>query len=94
MTEPRHHASAPQHRPADRRDVSGHTALLVDAAAAAEMLGISTRNLWSLTKRGAVPVRRIGRSVRYSPTELQSWVAAGCPTEPGAAERLRKGGRS
>lgn len=64
--------------------------LLIDAARACELLGIGRRSLWSLTNRGAVPSVRIGRLVRYAPAELERWIAAGCPTEPGAADRIRK----
>ena len=63
--------------------------LLIDAKAAAAMLAISPRKLWTLTRCDAIPARRIGRSVRYCPAELQAWVADGCPTEPGAADRVR-----
>lgn len=64
------------------------TQLLIDAKAAATILALGARTLWTLTKCGAVPVRRIGRSVRYCPAELRGWIAAGCPTEPGSADRL------
>lgn len=65
--------------------------LLIDAKAAASRLAMSPRTLWSLTKCNAIPSRRIGRSVRYCPDELRAWVAAECPTEPGAAARVREG---
>jgi len=67
-----------------------HTPLLIDAKAAAALLAISPRKLWTLTRCNAIPSRRIGRAVRYCPTELRLWVVAGCPTEPGAAERVRR----
>lgn len=70
------------------------TKLLIDAKAAARLLSIGGRKLWSLTKCDAVPSQRIGRAVRYCPAELRAWIAAGCPTEPGAAHRVRKGVRS
>lgn len=63
--------------------------LLIDVKAAAAMLDISTRLLWTLTKCHAIPVRRIGRAVRYAPDELRAWVAAGCPATPGSADRVR-----
>jgi predicted DNA-binding transcriptional regulator AlpA len=62
--------------------------LLIDAKAARAMLSIGERRLWLLTNCNAIPSRRIGRSVRYAPTELRAWIAAGCPTEPGSAERI------
>jgi predicted DNA-binding transcriptional regulator AlpA len=67
-----------------------HIRLLVDAKAAAEILSLGARTLWSLTNCGAIPSRRIGRLVRYCPRELSAWVEAGCPTAPGAGDRLRK----
>ncbi|MEM1330160.1 MAG: helix-turn-helix domain-containing protein [Planctomycetota bacterium] len=63
---------------------------MLDAKAAAALLSIGARTLWSLSKCNAIPNRRIGRSVRYCPVELQAWVAAGCPIEPGAATRVLK----
>jgi predicted DNA-binding transcriptional regulator AlpA len=65
------------------------TRLLIDTQAVCATLSLSPRTVWSLTNRGALPSRRVGRSVRYCPAELRAWVEAGCPTEPGAAERVR-----
>jgi predicted DNA-binding transcriptional regulator AlpA len=62
--------------------------ILVDADRAAALLCIGQRTLWSLTKRQAIPSKRIGRLVRYSPEELASWASAGCPTEPGSANHI------
>lgn len=44
--------------------------LLVDPPAAAEMLSISKRKLWTLTNEQFIPVVRIGRSVRYDVRDL------------------------
>lgn len=68
---------------------SSHEPMLIPAKEAAERLSLSVRKLWSLTQCRALPSRRIGRSVRYSPVELHAWITAGCPTEPGAADRIR-----
>lgn len=65
-------------------------ALLIDAKAASLALSIGSRRLWELTDCGAIPCRRIGRLVRYSPDELAAWVDAGCPTEPGAGAAIRE----
>jgi len=62
--------------------------LLIDAKAAAVMLAIGSRTLWTLTKCQAIPSRQIGRSVRYCPEELRAWVVCGCPTDPGSAQKL------
>jgi len=67
-----------------------HTPLLINAMAAAVLLAISPRKLWTLTRCNAIPSRRIGRAVRYCPSELRLWVVAGCPTDPGAAERVQR----
>lgn len=66
------------------------TPLLIDAKAACVMLCMGERRLWVLTNCKAIPSRKIGKSVRYSPDELAAWVACGCPTNAGAADRLRK----
>jgi predicted DNA-binding transcriptional regulator AlpA len=63
---------------------------MIDAKATCEAIHIGKRKLWELTNCNAIPCRRIGRSVRYVPAELQAWIDCGCPTEPGSAERVRK----
>ncbi len=68
----------------------GSLPLLIDAIAARAMLCMSARRLWTLSNCQAVPSYRVGRSVRYAPTELAAWVACGCPTEPGSAARVRR----
>ncbi len=40
----------------------------------AKTLAISERTLWSLTQRGMVPSVRIGRSIRYDPRSLSTWI--------------------
>ncbi|HYE60701.1 MAG TPA: hypothetical protein VD997_01785 [Phycisphaerales bacterium] len=63
--------------------------LLIDAKAARVMLCMGERRLWMLTNCGAIPSRKIGKSVRYSPEELAAWVALGCPTDSRAGEQIR-----
>jgi excisionase family DNA binding protein len=58
---------------------------------AAVYLGISERTLWSLVNIGAVPHRRVGRAYLFHRAELDAWFDAGCPTDAGAAERVREG---
>ena len=65
--------------------------LLLDGKATQCTLKIGERRLWVLTNCNAIPSYRIGKSVRYSPAELAAWVACGCPTDPGSAERVRRG---
>jgi predicted DNA-binding transcriptional regulator AlpA len=64
--------------------------LLIDAKAAYALLCMGERRLWELTNCRAIPSHRVGRSVRYVPAELAAWVAAGCPTESGAGDRIRR----
>jgi predicted DNA-binding transcriptional regulator AlpA len=68
--------------------------LLIDAKAAAAILAIGARTLWRHTCSGAIPSHRIGRAVRYRPEELRRWIDAGCPTTPGAGDRLRQAGEA
>ena len=49
--------------------------LLLRPTEAASSLSISPRKLWALTQpRGPIPSIRCGRAVRYSPTDLQTWI--------------------
>lgn len=48
--------------------------LLMTADQAAASLAISPRKLWGLTQSGEIPHLRIGRSVRYDPDDLRSWI--------------------
>lgn len=55
-------------------------AILIDAKAAARMLGVSTRTVARLRDRRAMPGPvRIGTSLRWRRDELAEWIAAGCP---------------
>lgn len=51
--------------------------LLVDPRTAAKLLAISPRTLWSLTKCGEIPYRKIGRLVRYNRRDLLTFADAG-----------------
>ena len=75
-------------------EASHSTPLLIDAKQAAVMLSLGARRLWSLTNCRAIPSRKIGRSIRYVPEEISAWIASGCPTDPGAADRVRGAIRS
>ncbi len=87
------HPSESAPKPASKRggksDTQEYTPLLIDAKAAAAMLALGARTLWSLTNCRAIPSRKIGRAVRYAPEELQAWIAADCPTDAGAADQVR-----
>jgi predicted DNA-binding transcriptional regulator AlpA len=66
----------------------GAAGILINVPAACTTLCMGPRRLWTLTNNGAIPSRKIGRSVRYVPAELAAWVAAGCPCEAGAGDRI------
>ena len=64
--------------------------LLVGAKEASRLLSISTRTLWTHTKSNAIPSKRLGNRVLYSPEELHAWQEINCPTDPGAADGVRR----
>ena len=64
--------------------------LLINSKDASEILGISSRKLWSLTNCNAIPSRKIDSMVRYSLAELAAWCECGCPTNAGAGDQVRK----
>lgn len=50
--------------------------LLWTSRQAAKALAISERKLWDLTDTGAIPCVRIGRAVRYDPSDIRAWIDA------------------
>jgi predicted DNA-binding transcriptional regulator AlpA len=73
---------------ADLPNVPVAAPTLIKVPAACEFLCMSPRRLWTLTNNGAIPSRKIGRSVRYVPAELAAWVTAGCPCKAGSGTRI------
>jgi excisionase family DNA binding protein len=55
--------------------------LLFDEEQAAAILSLSQRKLWELAARGAIKSVKIGSLKRYRRTDLEDWVASGCPTQ-------------
>lgn len=55
--------------------VSEDGPLLLTSREAAQRLRISERSLWQLAKDGRLPVVRLGRSVRYSISDLQALIS-------------------
>ena len=61
--------------------------LLLPARAVAELLGISTRQVWSLKATGQLPQPlRLRRSVRWRCDKLITWLDAGCDMRQFGAE--------
>jgi excisionase family DNA binding protein len=54
--------------------------LLIDSRQVGELLNLSTRTIWRLLSAGKLPQPvRIGRSVRWSRSDIEIWIANGCP---------------
>ncbi len=64
-------------------------AALLDVEAVAELLDCSTRHVYRLADAGRLPRPvKLGALVRWPRTDLNDWLAAGCPSV-----RTVKGGR-
>ena len=54
--------------------------LLIDVRAVAELLGVSSRHILRLAEAGKMPpARKLGHLRRWSKSEIDEWVSAGCP---------------
>lgn len=42
----------------------------------AKTLSLCERKVWSLVAGGEIPAVRIGRAVRFDPTDLRTWIDA------------------
>ncbi len=49
--------------------------LLLTPRAAARALAVSERTLWTLSKAGEIPRIMVGRAVRYSVRDLETYIA-------------------
>ena len=60
------------------RDTDG--VLLIDVATVANKLSLSERSVWEYAKTGRMPgPRHVGRRRLWSVSEIEQWIAAGCP---------------
>jgi excisionase family DNA binding protein len=50
---------------------------LITGKRVCEILNVSSRTLWGLANAGTIPVVRIGRSVRYRPSDVRSFIENG-----------------
>jgi excisionase family DNA binding protein len=58
----------------------GATPVLLDVRAVAELLGCSDRHVYRLADSGRMPKpRKLGALCRWSRTEIDHWIADGCP---------------
>lgn len=59
---------------------------MLGVGAVAKILGCSTRHVYRLADRGAMPTPiKLGALVRWSRAEIEDWIQSGCPS-------CRKGG--
>ena len=62
-------------------DASPAQPLAVDAKALAKMLGVGLRTVWRLHAAESLPTPvKIRGCVRWRTAEIESWLAAGCPS--------------
>ena len=50
---------------------------ILDVEGAAALLGVSTRTIYTLARKGAIPATRVGREWRFARQNLIAWVANG-----------------
>ena len=60
---------------APNEPVDRHAQLAVRPVQAAQLLSISPRKLWELTKDGEVPHLKLGRATLYRIADLDRWLA-------------------
>ena len=47
---------------------------LLTPSEASELLGVSIATLYTWAYRGRIPVQKVGRALRFSPTALDTWL--------------------
>ncbi|MCY2968092.1 MAG: hypothetical protein NT069_31420 [Planctomycetota bacterium] len=53
---------------------------LLDVRCVRQLLNCSERHIWRMADRGLMPrPRKLGALCRWPLTELEDWIAAGCP---------------
>jgi excisionase family DNA binding protein len=50
---------------------------ILDVEGAARVLGVSTRTIYNLARKGDIPAMRVGREWRFARRNLVEWVANG-----------------
>ena len=50
---------------------------ILDVEGAAKALGVSTRTIYNLARKGEIPAMRVGREWRFALKNLREWVANG-----------------
>ena len=63
---------------------------ILDVEGAARVLGVSSRTVYNLARKGEIPAMRIGREWRFALKNLREWVANGSQADQLSAA-LRNG---
>jgi excisionase family DNA binding protein len=63
---------------------------ILDVEGAAAVLGVSTRTVYNLARKGEIPAMRVGREWRFARQNLIAWVTNGSQADQLAAA-LRNG---
>ena len=73
------------------------SAALIGATEVARRLGISRGRVYLLARGGTIPPGvsvRVGRALRFDPTALDAWIAAGGQALPGGWRQEEGGGET
>jgi excisionase family DNA binding protein len=60
---------------------------LMDAQPVADALGITTKRCYELARTNMLPCVRLGRQIRFRPSELRKWIDGGGAALPGGWRR-------
>ena len=63
---------------------------ILDVEGAARALGVSTRTIYNLARKGEIPAMRVGREWRFARKNIVEWVANGSQADQ-LANALRNG---
>ncbi len=62
---------------------------ILDIEGAARMLGVSTRTIYNLARKGEIPAMKVGREWRFARRNIVNWVANGTEADQLAAARRK-----
>ena len=60
--------------------INPHKPCLVDVGKVAEVLGVPKSWIYERTRKGTIPMHRIGKYVRFNLDDVLEWAKASCPT--------------
>jgi excisionase family DNA binding protein len=62
-------------KPSRSERTAGMDEEILDVEGAARALGVSTRTIYTLARKGEIPAMRVGREWRFALRNLREWVA-------------------